>query len=152
VAELVAAVDVAAPAAAVWAKLTDWPTHGQWMVLTRVEPTTPETAGVGAGIVGITGLGPATMRDPMVVTSWQPPPADPARCGVEHVGQIVRGSGAFEVEAVDATHSRVIWSEWVRPPFGLLGELGWFVVRPFVAFGLTISLRRLAKLVESNGA
>lgn len=146
-AELVAAVEVAAPAAQVWAKLVDWPTHDEWMLLTRVQQTTPEAAGVGAGIVGVTGVGPLTMRDTMVVTSWQPPPADPARCGVDHTGQIVRGSAAFEVEAIDATHSRVIWSEWVRLPFGLLGEVGWFVVRPVVALGLRISLRRLAKLV-----
>jgi len=152
VAELVVTVEVAASAPDVWAKLTDWPTHGQWMLLTRVEPTTPETSGVGTGIVGITGAGLIAMRDTMVVSSWQPPPADPARCGVEHTGKLVRGSGAFEVEAVDARHSRVIWSEWVRPPFGLLGELGWFVVRPLVALGLTISLRRMAKLLESGGA
>jgi hypothetical protein len=148
VAELAAAVEVAAPVADVWTKLVDWSTHGEWMLLTRVEPTTPETAGLGAGIVGVTGIGPLAMRDTMVVTSWQPPPADPARCGVTHTGRVVRGSAAFEVEMIDATHSRVIWSEWVRPPFGLLGDVGWFVVRPVVALGLNISLRRLAKLVE----
>jgi len=103
VAELVVAVEVAAPADAVWAKLVDWPTHGEWMLLTRVETASQEVAGVGAGIIGITGIGPITMRDTMVVTAWSPPPANPARCGVDHTGRVVRGSAAFEVEAIDET-------------------------------------------------
>ncbi|MGH3523582.1 MAG: hypothetical protein ACRDU4_12360, partial [Mycobacterium sp.] len=87
-AELVVAVEVAAPAHAVWAKLVEWRSHCEWMLLTRVEATTPEVAGVGVGIVGITGVGPIAMRDTMVVTDWSPPPANPARCGVDHIGRI----------------------------------------------------------------
>lgn len=149
-AELVVAVEVAASADQVWTQLVDWPTHGAWMLLTRVEPTTKETAGVGAGIVGVTGLGRFAIRDTMIVTAWQPPPAQPARCAVEHTGRIVRGSGAFEVEGLDPTHARLIWSEWVRLPFGLVGQLGWLVVRPVLGLSLKISLRRLAKYVESG--
>jgi len=150
VAELVVAAEIAAAAGHVWSALVDWPTHGQWMLFTRVESTTAQTEGAGAGIVGITGIGPCAFRDTMTVTSWQPPPAQPARCGVEHTGRLVRGSGAFEVETIDAGHSRVVWSEWVRPPGGLLGEIGWLGVRPVVALFLRISLRRLAKYAEAG--
>ena len=148
-AEVVARVDVAAPPKAVWDKLVDWPTHRQWMVLTKVESTTEDREGVGAGIVGVTGIGPIAFQDPMTVTSWQPPPAPVARCEVAHMGRIVRGAGAFEVEETP-TGSRVVWSEWVRLPFGLLGDVGWLAVRPLAAVFLRISLRRLAKLVEAT--
>ena len=148
-AEVVVSVEVNAPAAKAWARLTDWPTHGDWMLLTTVEPTTRETEGVGAGIVGITGIGPFAFRDTMTVTSWEPPPSDPARCVVAHTGNLVRGSAAFEVEQLDGGRSRVVWSEWVQLPLGLLGELGWIAVRPVAALFLRISLRRLAKQVEA---
>jgi hypothetical protein len=150
VAELVVSVEVGAPADKVWAQLTDWPSHGEWMLLTTVEPTTRETQGVGAGIVGITGIGPLAFRDTMSITSWQPPPSDPARCAVAHTGNLIRGAGAFEVEYLAAGRSRVVWSEWVQLPLGLLGELGWIAVRPLAALFLRISLRRLAKRIEAG--
>jgi hypothetical protein len=163
-AELTVAIDVAAPSAQTWATLVDWPSHGRWMVLTSVhragdrsvaEAGTPGRAaepadGPGAGIVGVTGIGPFTFRDPMTFTQWQPPPAEPARCVVRHDGVVVRGAGAFEVESVDAGHSRVIWSEWVQLPFGVVGALGWIAVKPIAAIFLRVSLRRFARYVESG--
>lgn len=149
-AEIVVAAEVAAPADRVWGRLVDWPTHGDWMLLTQVQRTTDDGDGVGAGIVGITKLGPITVRDTMTVVQWQPCPADPARCVVVHTGRVVRGSGAFEVDSIGPGRSRVVWSEWVKPPLGLLGELAWVGVRPVVALFLKASLRRLAKQVESE--
>ena len=143
-------VDVAAPLEQVWNALVDWDSHGDWMLFTKVHRTTHEGDGVGAGIEGITGFGPFLFRDTMTFTQWQPPPARPARCVVEHTGAIVRGSGAFEVEALTADTSRVVWSEWIKLPLGLLGELGWIVVRPVTAVFLAVSLRRLARVVESQ--
>ncbi len=148
-AEVVARVDVAAPPQAVWDKLVDWPSHQEWMVLTKVESTTEDEQGVGAGIVGVTGIGPVAFKDPMTVTAWQPPPLPVARCEVAHMGTIVKGAGAFEVEETPGG-SRVVWSEWVRLPFGLVGDIGWLAVKPVAALFLRISLRRLAKLVESQ--
>jgi hypothetical protein len=157
-AELTVAVDVAAPSAQTWATLVDWPSHGRWMVLTSVDRLEGSDVlaeglpsdGPGARIVGITGVGPFTFRDPMTFTQWQPPPAEPARCVVRHDGLVVRGAGAFEVETIDAGHSRVIWSEWVQLPFGPLGALGWIFVRPLSAIFLRVSLRRFARYVESG--
>ena len=150
-AELVVSTDVDASVDKVWAVLTDWETHGDWMVATTVRRTTDQVDGVGAGIEGITGIGPFVMHDTMTVSQWQPPPASPARCVVEHTGKVVRGSGAFEVAEVGPDQSRVVWSEWVQLPFGLLGETGWIAVRPLAALFLRISLRRLASIVEAAG-
>jgi uncharacterized protein YndB with AHSA1/START domain len=151
VAELVASVDIDAPVERVWAALIDWETHGDWMVATSVQRTTADGDRVGAGIEGITKLGPFAIRDTMTFSQWQPPPASPARCVVEHTGTLVRGSGAFEVEDIGGGRSRVVWSEWVQLPLGLLGEAGWVAVRPVVAMFLRLSLRRLAGLVEAGG-
>jgi uncharacterized protein YndB with AHSA1/START domain len=149
VAELVVATDVNATPEQVWAALTDWESHGEWMLATTVSRTTDQRDGVGAGIEGSTGFGAFVMRDPMTLSQWQPPPANPARCVVEHTGKVVRGSGAFEVEEVGPGRSRVVWSEWVQLPLGLLGETGWIVVRPLFALFLRVSLRRLARIIEA---
>jgi len=150
VAELVASAEVDASVDRVWAALTDWETHGDWMVATTVQRTAGDTDGVGAGIEGITKLGPFAVHDTMTFSQWQPPPASPARCVVEHTGKLVRGSGAFEVEDLGEGRSRVVWSEWVQLPFGLLGETAWLAVRPVVAVFVGVSLRRLARLVEGG--
>jgi hypothetical protein len=152
VAELVVSVEVHASLERAWAILTDWETHGDWMVATTVASTTTVTDGVGAGIVGTTRIGPFAVRDTMTFAQWQPPPASPARCVVEHTGTVVRGSGAFEVEALGPELSRVIWSEWVQVPLGLLGEIGWLGVRPVMAYLLRLSLRRLAAIIEAQRA
>jgi carbon monoxide dehydrogenase subunit G len=149
-AEIVVATDVAAPVDRAWAALIDWERHGDWMLLTKVRRTTDDGDGVGAGIEGVTRLGPLALRDTMTFSQWQPPPARPARCVVDHTGAIVRGSASFEVEELGPELSRIVWSEWLRLPLGLLGEIGWVVVRPAVALFLRLSLRRLARVIEGS--
>jgi hypothetical protein len=147
-AEVVVSVVANAAIDRVWGELVDWDNHGEWMLATRVQRTTDDGDGVGAGLVAVTKLGPLRLRDPMTVSQWDPPPADPARCVVEHTGTLIRGSGAFEVVGVGTGRSRVVWSEWVDMPLGLLGEFGWLALRPVVAAALRTSLRRLARRAE----
>ena len=45
--------------------------------------------------------------DTMTITVWEPP----HRAVVRHTGKVVKGSGAFEVEAVAPGRSRGVWSE-----------------------------------------
>ncbi len=141
-AELVVVQDVAAPAQRTWDVLTDWDVHDRWMLLTRAEGGRAE----GATIAAFTGLGPIGFLDTMVITVWEPP----RRAVVRHTGKVVKGSGAFEVEALAADRSRVVWSEWVDLPLGALGRLGWPLVRPLLRLGVQVSLRRLARYVESG--
>jgi len=141
-------VDVDAPALQVWAALVDWESQGEWMLNTAVW-TVGEREGVGARIEAFTGLIPRRrflgFLDTMTITSWDPP----RRCDVLHTGKVVRGTGAFEVEAVNAQRSRFHWSEEVILPLGWLGRIAWLVVGPIMGLGVRISLRRFARYAAS---
>ena len=142
-AELIVTADVDAPAQAVWDVLTDWDQHDRWMLLTSATGGRAE----GARIEAVTGVGRLAFRDPMTIVVWDPP----QRCVVRHTGRIVRGSGAFEVRELGPRRSRIVWSEWVDLPLGLVGRLGWVLLRPLARLGVAVSLRRLARLVEAGG-
>lgn len=144
-AELVASIDVDAPAETTWAALTDWDRQGEWMLATTTRATRHGGRGVDAGIVAFSGVGRVGLRDPMVITAWDPP----RRCVVAHTGRVIRGAGAFDVESLSAHRSRCVWSEWLEVPFGGVGELGFRLVRPMIAAGLAGSLRRFARFAAS---
>lgn len=143
-AELVVGQVVAAPAEQVWDALTDWEVHDRWMLFTRAEGG----RAVGETISAFTGVGRLGFLDTMTITVWEPP----RRAVVRHTGRVVRGSGAFEVEPLGENRSRIVWSEWVDLPFGVLGRLAWPVARSVVRLGVQHSLRRLARYVESGRA
>ncbi len=117
----VASVDVPAPAADVWALMTDWPAHGRWVPLTRVRVLTPLAEGVGARFVGrsslaVVGLDGLGFDDPMEVTAWQPPAGGrPGRCVVRKLGRAVTGTAAFDVVELPPQDgpplTRVVWEE-----------------------------------------
>lgn len=78
----------------------------------------------------------------MVITEWDPP----RRCVVRHTSRVVRGSGVFEVRP-NGTGSEFRWTELLDLPLGVLGRLGWLVVRPLAQRGMDASLRRFARYV-----
>ena len=145
-ATLVLTVDVDAPVERTWAGATDWAGQGEWMLGTRVRPTAQGGQGVGGGIEAFTGVGPLGFLDRMSITLWEPP----RRCHVLHLGRVVRGTGAFEVEPLPGDRSRFVWREDLDLPLGLLGRLGWPLVRPVFAAGVQLSLRRFARWVEAD--
>jgi hypothetical protein len=111
-----------------------------------VWPTAQGGQGVGGGIEAFTGVGPLGFLDRMEITLWEPP----RRCHVLHLGRVVRGTGAFEVEPLPGDRSRFVWREDLELPLGLLGRLGWPIVRPAFAAGVQLSLRRFARWVEAG--
>jgi carbon monoxide dehydrogenase subunit G len=143
VATLVVTQNIDAPQQRTWDALVDWPAHDQWMLLTRASGG----AAVGESIEAFTGIGRVGMLDTMTITVWEPP----QRAVVRHTGRVVRGSGSFEVHDTGPGRSQVVWSEWVDLPFGLVGRLGWPLVRPLVRAGVAFSLRRLAMHVQASG-
>lgn len=139
-------VPVAAPAAATWAGAVDWDRQGTWMLGTRVRGTAQGGTGVGGGIEAFTGVGRLGFLDRMEITLWEPP----RRCHVRHVGRLVRGTGAFEVQERGPGTSTFVWREDLELPLGALGRLGWPLVRPLFAAGVRLSLRRFARWVEAG--
>jgi hypothetical protein len=144
-ATLVLAVDVDAPVLATWEAATDWDGQGAWMLGTTVRGTAQGGRGVGGGIEAFTGVGWLGVLDTMRIEQWEPP----HRCHVVHTGRLVRGTGTFVVEP-RGTGSRFVWREDLELPLGLLGRLGWPLVRPLLAAAVRRSLRRFARWVEAG--
>ncbi len=140
-ATLVLSVDVDAPVEQTWAASVDWPAQGEWMLGTTVRATRQDGQGVGGRIEAYSGKRPLGFLDTMEITRWEPP----HRCDVLHTGRVVRGTGTFEVQPRGEGKSRFVWREDLELPLGLLGRVGWVVVRPFFAYGVKLSLKRFAQ-------
>jgi hypothetical protein len=140
-AEVVISRDFAAPQQRVWDVLVDWDVHDRWMLLTKATGG----HGVGEPVRAFTGIGRLGFLDTMTITVWEPP----HRAVVRHTGRVVRGSGAFEVQALAPDRSRVVWSEWIDLPFGALGRLGWPVARLVVVAGVRFSFWRLERYLRT---
>jgi len=143
---VIAGVTVHAGQQQVWDLVVDWPRQREWILGTRTEGG----HGVGATLVGRTGIGPVGFADPMEITEWQPP----TRCAVRHLGKVVRGSGVFEVlprPRLDGTELR--WTEQIELPVPLPPMIARLVaatlVGPAARLGLAWSLRRFARIARS---
>jgi hypothetical protein len=129
---------------AVWKKIADWKSQGDWMLQTRVWVTSDQSEGVGTSIAAFTGplhkyfprfkfLG---LLDEMNVTRWSPP----HRCDVDHVGKVLKGTGSFQLSAVSTHSTRFDWSETIVAPRALF-----VIFAPFLYLGVRISLARFAR-------
>ncbi|GAA3722589.1 hypothetical protein HDA32_000829 [Spinactinospora alkalitolerans] len=135
----------AAPADRLWETLVDWDLHEQWMVLTRAHGG----RGEGATVEAFTGVGRLGFPDTMEITNWRPATRESAGvCEVVHRGSVVRGRGRFDVVPLLGGRSRITWTEWVEPPLGALGRLGWPVAKAPLALLLRRSLRNLGELAQ----
>jgi len=137
-------VEAAVPRQAVWDVLTDWERQPDWMVDARsVHVLTPHREGQGVTIRCPTNLLGLTVQDVMRVTGW----LEPSYLEVVHLGRIITGAGAFELEELGPHRTRIRWWERIDPPFGAAGRLGAeLVVAPFTRRLFRRSLRNLADL------
>ena len=143
--ELPVPVEVDAPAAAVWAYVTDWERQGEWMLGTRVRVTGGDGRGVGTTLHAVTGVGPLGVPDTMEVVEFvEPTETTLGRAAVRHTGRIIKGDGFFEVAPLGPRRCRFTFTELIDLPLGALGRLGWPLVRPVVKAGFVASLRRMA--------
>lgn len=139
-------VAVSAPAQKVWDAITNWEAQSQWMLGTKVWPVDGDGTGVGGKIEAFTGIWRIGFLDTMEITIWEAP----ARCDVLHTGRVVCGTGTFEVISVSPTSSNFVWSEDLDLPLGILGKVGFTVLRPGFVFGVRKSLEKFARLVEQG--
>jgi len=136
--EVTSRVLVKAEPERVWQVAMDWSRQREWMWGTQVSGGT----GTGAEVVARTGIGPVGFADIMVITEWDPP----RRCVVRHTGRVVRGLGIFEV-APSGPQTEFRWTERLQLPWPLSGRLGRSTVVPLARWGISASLRRLARLI-----
>lgn len=88
--------------------------------------------------------GGLVVTDDMVTIEW----SEHAAIGVRHLGSLIRGVGAFELELVPEG-TRLVWWEEVDPPLGRLGALvAEAAVVPLVNRVFRSSLARLKTLCE----
>ena len=141
--------DVVVPVSAerAFGLLLDAEGQSRWMVGTTIYPLAGDvpTPEVGSRLVALTGVAHLGVLDEMEVTEYEPP----RRWVVRHLGRVVRGDGIFAVDP-EGTGCRVTWTEDLVLPFGLLGRVGWPIVRPAVRWGLRLSLRRYAALLSAG--
>ena len=127
---------IEAPIEKVWAALADWESQGDWMLQTTVEVTSQIREGVGTTIAAFTGIGKFGVMDHMIVTSWQPP----FICDVLHTGKIIKGTGRFQLSAIDAHTTRFDWSEEILTP-----RVVFLLIAPGLYAGVRISLAKLGR-------
>jgi uncharacterized protein YndB with AHSA1/START domain len=143
--QLLVAVDAAAGPERVFAVLTDWPRHHEWMLLTRAWAVSGDGHGVGDRLAAFTGAGPLGFLDTMEITVWDPPHA----VEVRHTGRVIRGTGRFGVLPRPGGGSTIVWEEDLDVPFGAAGRLGWLLLKPLNHAFFRRSLRRLAAVASA---
>ena len=137
---------VQAPALQVWNAITNWQAQSDWMLGTKVWPVNGDGTGVGGQIEAFTGIWRIGFLDTMKITAWNPP----TKCDVLHTGRVVRGTGTFEVVATSDSTSKFIWSEDLDLPLGVIGKVGFTIVKPGFIYGVRKSLEKFADLVEQG--
>ena len=139
---------IQAPPAVVWEVLTTWERQPEWMLDAKaVHVLTPERTGEGVTIRCPTNLLGITVQDVMRVTAWE----QERLLEVTHLGRIITGSGAFELQPDGEDATVLTWWEEVDPPLGALGEWGAStLVLPILRRIFTRSLNNLAALAEAE--
>lgn len=143
-------VPVDAPRDVVWSVLTQWERQPDWMVDAKaVHVLTPQREGVGVTLRCPTNLLGFTVQDVMRVTRWE----DQRVLEVTHLGSIITGTGAFELEDRPGGGTTIRWWEEVDPPLGAVGEWGASrLVLPIIERIFRRSLGNLARLAEQDAA
>lgn len=109
---LVVERECSASVAELWRVATDWPGHGRFFPLTTVHAD-PGQCSVGTRVTATTRVGPLRLRDPMVITSWEPP-GERGECELQKEGRVLAGRTTLLVERT-ADGSRLRWSTDVGP-------------------------------------
>lgn len=141
-------VDIKSSPEKVFDYLTDWPAQSEWIFATRVEIRTPGLAKeVGGEIAAFTGFGPFGFWDYMTITKWE----HPRIVDVIHTGRVVKGTGTMRVEKISDTTTRFYWAEDLQIPLGVIGKIGFGLLKPIFLSGVQSSLNIFARNLEARG-
>lgn len=97
----------------VWDRVTDVRAHGAHVPLTTMGQDEPRLS-LGARFVARTAVGPLGADDSMLVSGWEPPPADPAEMRMVKTGRWLSGWAAIRVRRVEGG-AEVAWTEEIVP-------------------------------------
>ena len=134
-------LSIDAPIEKVWESLANWESQGTWMVQTTVQVTSEIREGVGTKIAAFTGIGKFGVMDHMEVTKWEPPYI----CDVLHTGKIIKGTGRFQLSAIDSKRTRFDWSEEILAPRALF-----LLIAPGLYAGVRLSLANLSRQLTQS--
>ncbi|HEY7223492.1 MAG TPA: SRPBCC family protein [Micromonosporaceae bacterium] len=144
--EVTASVVVAAPVARVFAAFVTWDRQGDWIPRTRVR-VIAGNGGAGSVIEAVTRVGPAVLRDEMLVDRLDPP----YEVRVVHRGNLLRGPGVMRLTPLaGGARTHMVWHEWFQIPAGITGLVTWPLLWPGSKASLMLALRRFARLVEAG--
>lgn len=125
----------------VWKALADLGSHAEWMKdAESVEFTTETRRGVGTTMRVATRVGPFRTMDVLEVTGWE----EGESIDVIHRG-LVTGTGTLSATRTNGS-TRVSWSESLRFPWWLGGQLTALLAKPVLA---AIWRGNLARLEDS---
>ena len=143
--QLAVKIFIDAPELKVFNIVTNWEDQTKWVYMTKVRGVGDDSHKLGGKLEAFTGLGKFGFLDTMTITKWQ----DYKLCEVTHTGNVVKGKGLFEVSTINSK-TYFTWTEYVELPYGIVGRIGWIIVKPIAIFGLWLSLRRLKKYIETS--
>jgi uncharacterized protein YndB with AHSA1/START domain len=145
VGEVTASVIVAAPAERVFAAFVTWERQGEWLPFTSVRLVEGD-GGVGSRVEAVTAVGPAVLRDELLVDKLDPP----YEVRVVHYDRVLRGPGVMRCTPLGGGRTQVVMHEWFHLPPGALGRVAKPLLWPGSKVSLRVALGRFAKLVESG--
>ena len=140
-------VRVPAPPQVVWAVLLDWERQAEWMRdADRIEVRSANREGLGVVVAVKTRVFNVPLFTELLeVVGWAPP----TLLVVAHRSGI-RGNGEWLLEPV-AGGTRFTWTEDLRLPVPLLGELALRAYRPFMRWLMGGAMGDLAAFVLREG-
>jgi hypothetical protein len=134
-----------APAARVWAVMSDLESHVVWMRDARsIDFLTDQTEGVGTVMDVATRIGPFRSRDVIEVVGWD----DGRSIEIVHRG-LVTGRGVLALAAGSDGTTLVTWGEHLFFPWWLGGAFTGLAARPVLTAVWRANLRRLEALVRT---
>jgi carbon monoxide dehydrogenase subunit G len=140
-------VQVPAPLQVVWAVLLDWERQAEWMRdADRVEVRSANREGLGVVVAVKTRVFNVPLFTELLeVVAWAPPTLLVAahRSGI-------RGRGEWLLEPAGGG-TRFTWTEDLRLPIPVVGELGLVAYRPFMRWLMDGAMENLAAFVEREG-
>jgi hypothetical protein len=141
-----ARTELALPPEEAWRRVLAWEEQVAWMKdADSVRVITSHREGVGVIVAVRTRvLGVSLLTDHLEVTLWNPP----RRLVMAHRG-LVHGVGEWLVEPV-ARGARFTWTEELRLPVPVIGELVLLAYRPFMRRLMRRSLSNLEELLRTG--